>query len=630
VPSSRSASTQVDDAQEADVVISIWRRYVLAGLVASAVCVALPQGAARDIVYCLIGLSSAAAILVGAGRNRPTHRAVWYLLATGTATVALADALYCWYERVAVIAPLPSLDNVFYLAVYPLFAAALLLLGRRSEAAPQQPTRLDETAILTINVGLLAWVFLVEPIWTAYQEPLGNRLVGVAYSFGDVLLFAILIRLATPTRARNPAFVLVAGSVGALVVADSVFAMGLFVPAIAAHGHLLDFGWLMAYVLWGAAALHPTMREPSSPQPSGFLGLNMFRLAMLGVAAAIGPVILGGELIAGHPLDIGPVIIVAILLVVLAITRVGRVMRLLDSQTRRLSQLADSDYVTGLVNRQYFVHRLGELLAVVHPEVTGLLLVHLERFTEINDTLRQPTADAILRAVGVRLDELTGHQALVARMGIDLFGVLDPSITSGEEAGRSAVSIREAVERQFELPDLSLSVEVSVAALVLPEAGADSEVALLRADVALTVARARSGRTARYGIGMGSADTLAPVVIGELREALERGDIVVHYQPQVEIRSGRVRGVEALVHWQHPRHGLLGPDTFIPTAEQTGLIGPLTHYVLEHALQQCARWASNGLDLTVAVNLGAQPVGPRARRRRSLGTGNLWWAGTIP
>jgi diguanylate cyclase len=131
--------------------------------------------------------------------------------------------------------------------------------------------------------------------------------------------------------------------------------MGLFVPAIAAHGHLLDFGWLMAYVLWGAASLHPTMREPSSPQPSDLLGLNTFHLAMLGVAAAIGPVILGGELIAGHPLDIGPVIIVAILLVVLAITRVGRVMRLLDSQTRRLSQLADSDYVTGLVNRQYFV-----------------------------------------------------------------------------------------------------------------------------------------------------------------------------------------------------------------------------------------------------------------------------------
>jgi EAL domain-containing protein (putative c-di-GMP-specific phosphodiesterase class I) len=168
------------------------------------------------------------------------------------------------------------------------------------------------------------------------------------------------------------------------------------------------------------------------------------------------------------------------------------------------------------------------------------------------------------------------------------------------------VSIREAVERQFELPDLSLSVEVSVAALVLPEDGADPEVALLRADVALTVARARSGRTARYGIGMGSADTLAPVVIGELREALERGDIVVHYQPQVEIRSGRVRGVEALVRWQHPRHGRLGPDTFIPAAEQTGLIGPLTHYVLERALQQCARWASNGLDLTVAVNLSVR------------------------
>jgi EAL domain-containing protein (putative c-di-GMP-specific phosphodiesterase class I) len=98
------------------------------------------------------------------------------------------------------------------------------------------------------------------------------------------------------------------------------------------------------------------------------------------------------------------------------------------------------------------------------------------------------------------------------------------------------------------------------------------------------------------------------VLMGELREAIDQGDIVVHYQPQVEIASGRVLGVEALVRWQHPRHGLLAPDTFIPSAEQTGLIGPLTQHVLNCALEQCARWQSEGLDLTVAVNLSVRSL----------------------
>jgi diguanylate cyclase (GGDEF)-like protein len=606
VPSSRSLSTQVDDNEEAGVRTAIWRRYLLAGLAASTICVLLPRGVGRDVLYCLIGLSGAAAILVGVRLNRPARPAAWYVFATGTAAWALADVLYGWYHAAAVQVPFPSLSNALYLAVYPMFATALLLLGRRRRAATHQPTGLDETALLTISIGLLAWVFLVEPIWTAYQVPLVNRIVGLAYPFCGVLLLAMLTRLMTSATARNAAFLLVAGSVGALIAADTIFTTGLFLPVVAAHTNLLDFGWLLSYVLWGAAALHPSMRELSSPQPARTLRLNTLHLTMLGMAAAMGPVILGGEMITRHPVDVGPVIVAAIALVILAVTRVSRVMRLLDSQTRRLSRLAHTDYVTGLVNRRYFEDRLGEVLNGADPEVNGILFVHLERLAGINDTLGQPTADAILRTFGARLAALSGEQALVARMGNDLFGVLDPSITSGEGADRAAVATREGMELPLELPDLSLSVEVSVGALVMPEDGAEPDVALFRADVALSVARGRPGRTACYGTGMTSRDALAPALIGELAEAIEHSDIVVHYQPQVELCSGRVLGVEALVRWQHPSHGLLEPDTFIPSAEQTGLIGPLTQYVLDSALEQSAHWRRGGLDLTVAVNLSVR------------------------
>jgi diguanylate cyclase (GGDEF)-like protein len=586
-------------------VTELWRRYLLAGLVASAICVSLPAGIGRDIVYCLIGFSSVAAILTGIRRSRTTHPTPWYLFAAGTTAWALADGLYGWYGHVALTAPFPSLADALYLAAYSLFASGLVILSRRRNDRPG-PTGLDETAIVTVGMALLAWVFLIAPTWTDYQEPLVNRLVSIAYPFFDVLLFALLMRLSASGRARNTSFLLVSGSVGALVVSDVTFAAGAFVPAMAAPTFLLDFGWLLSYVLWGAAALHPSMREVSSPPPPRTLRFSTARLTLLAGAVLIGPAVLACELMAGHPPDVGPVAVAGGVMVTLTIIGVRRMMRLLDNQANRLRELADTDFVTGLVNRRYFVARLDELLQDAHPEVTGLLLVDLERFAEINDTLGQRTADDVLRTVGARLGELTGERAVVARMGNDLFGILDPSITSGDESCRAAKRIRQALEGPLELPDLSVSVEVSVGAVVLPEDGAEPELALMRADVALSVARASSERTARYGIEMESGAALAQLVIGDLREAIDNGEIIVHYQPQVEVRSGRVLGVEALVRWQHPRHGLLGPDTFIPSAEQTGLIGPLMQNVLDCSLRQCARWQRDGLDLTVAVNLSVR------------------------
>ncbi len=267
-------------------------------------------------------------------------------------------------------------------------------------------------------------------------------------------------------------------------------------PAIAAHTYLLDFVWLASYVLWGAAALHPSMTELSLQQLPRTLRVSPGRLVMLAVAVSVGPVILGGELITGRSSDAWPIFVAGAATVVLALIRLSDIMRLLRNQTDRLARLAETDYVTGLANRRHFVDRLSRLLDVAHPEPTGFLLIDLALFAEINNTLGNHTADAILHAVGVRLGELTGEGALVARMGTDSFGILDPSITNSEEAGRVAVRIREALERPLELPDLSVSVEARVGSLVLPEDGTEPAMALLRADVALSVAK---GRFRAYG-----------------------------------------------------------------------------------------------------------------------------------
>jgi len=585
--------------------MTIWRRYLLVGLVVSAAYLALPLGAVADLVYCLVGASAAGAIVVGVRMHRPAHPVAWYLFAAGWLSWTLGDALYGWFEDVALITPFPSLADVSYLAAYPLLAAGLLVLVQ-SRGTGRGSAALLDTAMLTVGLGLPYWIFLIEPAWSAEAEPLLTRLVGSAYPFGDVLLIAMLMRLSTGGGERNAASRLIASSIAILLVADTTFAISAFVPAFAAYTHLFDFGWLAAYVLWGTAALHPSMSALSTPAPERAETTSAGRMVMLAAAVAIGPAILAIEMILAVPLHNLPVAIASALMVPLILVRMIRMVNQLESQAERLSRLAETDYVTGLANSRHFVDRLDEFLGATRPKVAGFLLIDLERFSEINDTLGRRTADAILHAVGVRLGELTGEGALVARMSSDLFGVLDPSISCSDEAGHAAVRIRKALERPLELPDLSVSVQVAVGALVLPEDGAETELALLRADAAVSTARMRPGRTACYVGDTEGTGTLAPLVIRDLREAIEHGDLVVHYQPQVQILSGRVLGVEALVRWQHPRHGLLGPDTFIPAAEQSGLIGPLTQHVLDSALHQCARWLREGLDLTVAVNLSVR------------------------
>ncbi len=587
------------------MVMPVWRRYLFVGLVASAICVVLPLGVVRDQVYCLIGFYGVAGILLGVRENQPARPRGWYLFAAGTLMWVLGDELYGWYQHVVLIAPFPSPADALYLSAYVLFATGLLVLVR-ARGRGQGPSALIDTAIFTVALALPAWLFLIAPAWTGNGEHVLTRLVSVAYPFGDMMLFAMLTWLATSIGTQNTAFRLVAGSVGALVVADSAFAVATFVPAFADHTYLLDYLWLASYVLWGAAAIHPSMRRLSTPAPGRVERISTTRIAALAAAVSVGPAIIVGELIAGVQVHNVAIVVSAGMLVPLILVRIVRIVRQLENQAVRLERLADTDYVTGLVNRRYFSARLADLLGVADPKATGILLVDLERFAEINDTLGQRTADAILHGVGARLADLTGEHAVVARMGDDVYGVLDPSITTGEEASQAATRIRQAFESPLALPGLSVSIEVSVGAVVVPEDGTEADLALLRADVALSVARARSERTARYGKEMDTGAALAPQLLTELLNAIKQGEIVVHYQPQVEIRSGRVLGVEALVRWQHPRHGLLGPDSFIPAVEQTGLIGPLTQFVLDSALWQCARWRREGLFLEIAVNLSVR------------------------
>ena len=579
-----------------------WRWFLTVGILVAAGHVLLPPGPGRDLVYTLTAASAVAAIVVGVRRHRPPRPRAWSLLIAGVAITVLGSAMYAWFSFRVPAGQVPFVADVPHLAAYPLFAGGLLVLvGGRGPS--DRPNALLDSAILSVGLGLLSWVFLIEPSWTADEGPILDRLVGVAFPLGDVLLFAMLVGFATTAWVLNTATSLLAGSVGVLLVTDSLFQAATFVPVIHAHLPLLDLGWLAAYVLVGAAALHPSVRTLSAPLPDRARPLPQKHLLALAATAMIGPAIIMGELVLGAPLHVWAAVIASVPLVLLVLVRIFRLVRQLESQAEQLSRLADTDFVTGLANGRRFSDRIGRLTKGGHGEIAVLLMIDLERFAEINDTLGHRTGDAMLRAVGERLHQLAGDRALVARVGDHAFGVLDPAVTTGRDADDAATRIRSALEFPLDLRHLTVSVEASIGVLLLAGDGLEPAVALHRAEVALSAAKVQPSRTARYGAEMETGGTLAPLLIGELRGALEHGEIVLHYQPKVEIGSGRVLGVEALARWQHPRHGLLGPDAFIPAAERTGLIGPFTQYVLDRALRQCADWRNNGLDLTVAVNL---------------------------
>jgi diguanylate cyclase (GGDEF)-like protein len=261
------------------------------------------------------------------------------------------------------------------------------------------------------------------------------------------------------------------------------------------------------------------------------------------------------------------------------------------------------DVLTGLPNRALFTDRVERALMAAKREGTHpvVMLLDLDRFKEVNDTLGHPAGDELLRLIGPRIASVLRSSDTVARLGGDEFGVLLPDAPSAGAGVEVAEKIMVALEAPFALDGVELEIGASLGIAVFPDHGEDVETLVQRADVAMYGAKA--GRT---GSEISAADPLS--LIGDLRRAMDEDELSVVYQPKVGLVSGEVEGVEALVRWRHPDHGLVLPADFVRHAEHTGLIRPLTMLVLDQALGQVAAWRDAGLDLRVAVNISARSL----------------------
>jgi len=267
---------------------------------------------------------------------------------------------------------------------------------------------------------------------------------------------------------------------------------------------------------------------------------------------------------------------------------------------------ANFDAITGLPNRSSFLRKLAEQIreSATQGSSFALLYADLDRFREINDAFGHEGGDAVLRELGTRIaNEGPGTVDRVARLGVDDFAFLLPSRSDVEQARRAAEDGIQFLREPFTLSEQPVHLSASIGIAAFPEHGLSAEELLRHAEAAMFAAKQTQTRYAVYGAALDSHSQQKIALLGDLRRALETDELTLHYQPQVDFRTNRLVGAEALLRWRHPERGMIPPLEFIPVAEETGLIHQLTPWVLKHALQQQFAWHRAGLELRLAVNV---------------------------
>ena len=285
----------------------------------------------------------------------------------------------------------------------------------------------------------------------------------------------------------------------------------------------------------------------------------------------------------------------------------------LFEQTRaseeRFHYQALHDPLTDLPNRVLLHDRLGQSIALAarNAEPVSLLVLDLDRFKEVNDTLGHHAGDRLLQEVAGRLRGALRVSDTVARLGGDEFA----AVLSGagvDAAAIAAAKLQAALESPLVLDGFEISLAASIGIASSPVHGTDADTLLRRADIAMyTAKRSRSG-VATYAPDHDRHTAERLAMVAALRRAISVDELSLHYQPQIDCATGRFSGVEALVRWWHPELGLIGPDQFVPLAEQSGLIRPLTRWVLATALSQSSSWRGLGHDLTLSINLSSHDL----------------------
>ena len=286
---------------------------------------------------------------------------------------------------------------------------------------------------------------------------------------------------------------------------------------------------------------------------------------------------------------------------------VRRERRAADETIRRLAYI---DPVTELPNRVRFRAQAQEAAwqTRIGEQVLAMMVMDLDRFQEVNDTLGHTRGDQLLRQVGLRLRGALFVTDVVARLGGDEFGILLPCLARRTDLLEVIGKLQEFLQAPFMIDGIPIAVEASIGVALMPDHAADVDTLMQQADIAMYRAKRTTSSYVIYTPELKQHSHERLGLMAELRDAIERDQLLLHFQPKGCIDTRRVAGTEALVRWQHPRHGLLAPERFITMAEHTGLIVPLSEWVLRRALNECRQARAAAIHLQVSVNLSARSL----------------------
>ncbi|HYJ57063.1 MAG TPA: EAL domain-containing protein [Mycobacterium sp.] len=574
--------------------------------------------AAEDLGLVGFPLVAAGSAGLAAHRTRGSERAAWISMAIGAGGWAAGAALWRYYDVAADLSPVPSWADAGYATF--LVGAALCLFFLMSTYWPGTRVRLllDGIIAAAALVGA-AWMIVLNVVYAADPLPLGASLV---YPVADIALITIaaLILVRAP-KAKRLELSLVTAGLMFIAASDSAFVCLAAVGGFYQH-QLITIGWVWGFLAIGLAAV--AVPAPSHGHPHAVAQVPSRTSTWLPyVPVLVSTAICTPMLIAG----LGPVVVAAAMTVFAVMIRQFLV---IGENRRLLIEVADQvlrDPLTGLANRTLFQDRLAHAVQLHqrHPLAVSVVVLNLDHFKLVNDSLGHSAGDAVLVRVSERLVGIARSGDTVARLGADEFALLMEGDT--DASGMVAQRVVEAFDRPFVIDGQDLLVRPSVGLAIAAVHNVDVSAGeiLRRAEVAMYSAkRSRSSQLVRFspetdpgrcqgallatsGTG-GEREVGSARLLGELRHAIEHFGLSVVYQPKFHLSTDQIVGLEALIRWPHPRRGLLGPDQFLPLVRQHGLMASLTAVVLDLALDDVAKWYHKGVGVPVAINVFAPAI----------------------
>jgi diguanylate cyclase (GGDEF)-like protein len=494
--------------------------------------------------------------------------------------------------------PSPSVADAFYLCFFPIAYVGIVLFMRGEVRRLSTPSWLDG-AVAGLGAASVCAAFAFHTILRSTGENELATSVNLAYPMGDLLLFGLVAGASALLSGRRKApWCLLAVGIGLNVFGDT---FNLFQSSIGAS----HFGATVTGIAWPASILlmsmavwlRPGAADPLAHQrPPGFL--------MPGLAAASGLVVLlVGTLEHMNAAAVG----LATATLILVGVRLALSVRGMRAITLQRHRQAVTDHLTGLGNRR----RLFEVLDAYFAEHAGgpaverplaFLFIDLNGFKEINDSFGHPAGDEVLKQLGARLAGSLRASDVFVRIGGDEFAAVLID-ADAEHAMATARHLSASLEEPCVLDAVRAQVGASIGIALAPVHATDRAGLVRSADVAMYRAKLAGSPFILYEQDLEDDNRLR--LAEELRVAIETDQLVLHYQPQLDLRTGEISNFEALVRWPHPSLGLIPPLKFLPLAEEAGLMGALTRSVLTHALAQCASWRAVGRRMTVSVNVSA-------------------------